>query len=173
MQRDERDERLPDILAQDTEFPQYFLHLLGMTEATHPETFLVLKIAARVGENAMVYFKDRYRRERPSQIIPALFPPVEFSHPSYPSGHALVSHLMARCAATVRPEMKDALTELANEIAYNREAAGLHTRSDTKAGAELADKLFDRLSGLERVKQAFEAAKEEWKAGDQAQKKIA
>jgi hypothetical protein len=162
----ERAASMPDILAQDTGFPEHLVHLLGMTEKTHPKTFLVLKIAAWCGQMAMVHFKKQRKRLRPSQIMPALFPPVDFLHPSWPSGHSLVSHLMARCAAAVRPEMGGVLTNLADEIGRNREVAGLHFVSDTKAGIELAGKLFDIIMEIPSIKQAIDDAKTEWQPLD-------
>jgi hypothetical protein len=163
MYAEERAALMPDIIAQDTGFPEHFVHLLGMTEKTHPKTFLVLKIAAWCGQTAMVYFKKQKKRLRPSQIMPALFPPVDFLHPSWPSGHSLVSHLMARCAAAVRPEMGGVLRGLADQIGRNREVAGLHFASDTNAGIELADKLFDDIiMRIPSIQRAIDDAKTEW-----------
>jgi acid phosphatase (class A) len=163
MYDEERAALMPEIVAQDTGFPEHFVHLLGMTEKTHPKTFLVLKIAAWCGQTAMVYFKKQKKRLRPSQVMPALFPPVDFLHPSWPSGHSTVSHLMARCAAAVRPEMEGVLTRLANQIGRNREVAGLHFASDTNAGIELADKLFAIIRGIPSIQQAIDDAKTEWR----------
>jgi hypothetical protein len=78
MYAEDRAALMPEIIAQDTGFPEHFVHLLGMTEKTHPKTFLVLKIAAWCGQTAMVYFKKQKKRLRPSQIMPGLFPPVDF-----------------------------------------------------------------------------------------------
>jgi hypothetical protein len=174
MYKENRAALMAEIIAQDTGFPEHFVHLLGMTEKTHPKTFLVLKIAAWCGEMAMVYFKKQKKRLRPSQIMPALFPPVDFLHPSWPSGHALVSRLMARCAAAVRPEMRGVLEGLANQVGHNREVAGLHFASDTRAGIELADTLFDATimgePGIPSIKQAIRDAETEWRPLNQAKK---
>ena len=168
MYEEERAALIDDIKAQDTCFPYYFVHLLGMTDKSHPKTFLVLKIAAWCGEMAMVLFKRQKKRLRPSQIMPSLFPPVDFHHPSWPSGHAQNSHLMAHCAAAVRPEMRGVLTRLADEIGRNREVAGLHFASDTNAGIELAGKLFDIIMGIPSIKQAIDDARTEWQPLKQA-----
>jgi len=164
---EERAALMSEIIAQDTGFPEHFVHLLGMTEKTHPRTFLVLKIAAWCGQTAMVYFKKQKKRLRPSQIMPALFPPFDFLHPSWPSGHQLVSLVMARCAAAVRPEMEDVLTRLAYEIGRNRMVAGLHFPSDTNAGIELAHKLFDIIKEIPSIRQAIDDAKTEWQPLEQ------
>ena len=154
---------MPHIVAQDTCFPEYFVRLLNITEKTHPNTFLVLKIAARVGETAMVCLKKEYNRPRPSEILPSLFPPIPFHHPSYPSGHSLVAHLMAHCAGAVRPDMRDLLVRLADQIGRNREIAGLHFPSDTAAGIDFAEQLFERVQGIPKVNAVLDDARAEWK----------
>jgi acid phosphatase (class A) len=154
---------MPHIVAQDTCFPEYFVRLLNITERTHPNTFLVLKIAARVGETAMVCLKKEYNRPRPSEILPFLFPPIQFHHPSYPSGHSLVAHLMAHCAGAVRPDMRDLLVRLADQIGRNREIAGLHFPSDTAAGIDFAEQLFELVQGVPKVNGVLDDARAEWK----------
>ena len=54
---------------------------------------------------------------------------------------------MAHCAAAVRPEMRDVLRRLADVIGHNREVAGLHFASDTRAGRELAGRTRQGTSG--------------------------
>jgi hypothetical protein len=162
MRDNERDGLMSEIIKQDACYHEYFIRLLGMTERTHPKTYVVLKIAARVGEMAAAEFKYRSKRLRPSQIIPALLPPVPFDHPSYPSGHALLAHLMARCAQAVRPEMAQVLGTLADDISRNREVAGLHYPTDTKAGKELAGKLFNHIERIPNIAGAIAAARTEW-----------
>jgi membrane-associated PAP2 superfamily phosphatase len=64
-------------------------------------------------------------------------------HPSFPSGHALQSWLIARCLTKVIYDYKPHLKWLARRIAINRERAGLHYRSDTDAGYSIAKQLKD------------------------------
>jgi hypothetical protein len=162
MAEKERQEFMHHIVAQDVCFPEYFVRLLDITEKTYPKTFLVLKIAARVGETAMVCLKKEYNRPRPSEVLPFLFPPLEFYHPSYPSGHSLVAHLMAHCAGAVRPDMRDLLIRLADQIGKNREIAGLHFPSDTAAGIDFAGQLFDLVQKVPSVTKALDDARAEW-----------
>src|SRR3954465_9527773 len=61
-----------EILQQDQNFQVYWLQLMTISRTSHPKTFFLLKVAARIGEVLMVHFKEKYRRPRPSQICPAL-----------------------------------------------------------------------------------------------------
>ena len=50
----------------------------------------------------MLYYKGTQKRPRPSQLLPALLPPVPVpGHASWPSGHATQAWLMALCAEYV------------------------------------------------------------------------
>jgi membrane-associated phospholipid phosphatase len=178
---DERVDALGEIVAQNAsyeDFMAYFLGLLRITPSSHPKTFQLLHIAGLVGILTAIYFKDqpdgancpeREPRARPSQVCPALMPPVEVpGHPSFPSGHATQSMLMALCVEAAFPtdELKNAwrplLQTLAGRIARNREIAGLHFPSDTHAGQELASFVFEKLKGG-RFEEVVTAAKKEWK----------
>ena len=67
-----------------------------------------------------MHYKAKFNRERPSQVCPALLPPIPVpGHASYPSGHATQAHLMALCVAdVVRNAVLDAnLKALAARIA--------------------------------------------------------
>jgi membrane-associated phospholipid phosphatase len=149
---DERPAALGEIFGQDKEFMRYFLALIGATPGTHPATFLVLNAANLVATLAVMYFKTKFDRPRPSQIVPALLPPIPVpGHASYPSGHSTQAHLFALCATAVLQEASGqgidlVLTRLANRIGRNREIAGLHYPSDTAAGAGLASDLFSILT---------------------------
>jgi hypothetical protein len=80
-------------------------------------------------------------------------PPIPVpGHPAYPSGHSTQAHLMALCVKDVLPTaalqnaLGEVIDELADRIARNREIAGLHFESDSKAGENLAQSLFEVLS---------------------------
>ena len=94
----ERPEALGEILEQDQNFQVGFLHLLMINRNSHPNTYLLMKMAARVGEMMMVHLKRHFSRARPSQICPTLYPAVAVpGHSAYPAGHALIAQLTARC----------------------------------------------------------------------------
>ena len=114
-------------------------------------------------------------RARPSQVCPALMPPVPVpGHPSFPSGHATQAMLMALCAEAalakstviIPTPLQDAwrplLQTLAGRIARNREIAGLHFESDTNGGLELAAEAFKKLSAGAKFKKVQDDASMEW-----------
>jgi hypothetical protein len=173
--RDERPDALGEIIAQADEFISYFMTVMGATPRTHPATFRVFNIANLIAIMVVMHFKGVHDRARPSHICPALLPPLEVpGHASYPSGHSTQAHLFARCAKAMLPQEKGddvvvgvVLDALAARIARNREIAGLHYESDSKAGEYLAGKIFDILSGntrMQNFKMAMTNAIAEWKA---------
>jgi hypothetical protein len=127
-----------------------------------------------------MHFKGVFARKRPSTLEPMLMPPISLpGHASYPSGHATQAYLIARCAKLLfsgdRLAKLDAdLDALAQRIAWNREIAGLHYPSDSAAGKELAEQIYDYIIGdyesgqpeLERLETVLDAAKREWRDDD-------
>ncbi|MDM0020531.1 hypothetical protein [Variovorax saccharolyticus] len=140
----ERPEALGEILEQDQNFQLELLHLLMINGASHPQTYLLMKLAARVGELMMVHLKRQFNRARPSQICPTLYPPVGVpGHSAYPAGHALIARLTALCLKEVVPqEVHDSLDELVRRISVNRLIAGLHFATDNAAGVQAANLIF-------------------------------
>jgi membrane-associated phospholipid phosphatase len=171
---DERPDALGEILGQNDEFMRYFVAAMGATADTHPMTMLVLNAANLVATMAVMYFKTKFDRVRPSQLIPALLPPIPVpGHASYPSGHSTQAHLFALCAteilqATPGVGISLVLTKLADRIARNREIAGLHYPSDSEAGKNLASDLFTILNNAgvmpppSTFAAAMAAAQAEW-----------
>ena len=152
MALDERPDALGEIIDQADEFIGYFMTIMGGKPATHPASYLVFNMANLVATLVAMHFKGVHDRPRPSHVSPALLPPLEVpGHASYPSGHATQAHLFARCAKDMLPVgqqtgMGMVLDALAARIARNREIAGLHYESDSKAGKYLADEIFKILS---------------------------
>ncbi len=168
---DERADALADILSQSDEFISYFLNMMTARPGAYPYTTKVLGIASLVGTFVAMYFKNLYSRPRPSQLSPALLPPIEIpGHASFPSGHSTQAHLMALCMNDVfnglpqQNTMIDDLWTLADCIARNREIAGLHYPSDTAAGIAFAYWIHSLLNGAGQAhyQQAVAAAAGEW-----------
>ena len=171
----ERADSLSEILSQSNEFISYFLNLMTARPGAYPHTTQVLGIASLVGTFVAMYFKGAYRRPRPSQLCPALLPPIEVpGHASFPSGHSTQAHLMALCMNDVlqglpqQNTMVDDLWTLADRIARNREIAGLHYASDSAAGVAFARTILPLLNtplpggNPTRYQQAVANAKGEW-----------
>ena len=161
----ERPEAMGEILNQANNQQLCFMQLLMMTQNSHPKTFFAMKLAARVGEVVMMRLKRQWNRPRPAQYCPILYPPVAVpGHASYPAGHAVIAHLTAEVLKeiTVEPASKTpttpakspyekSLDALADEIGLNRVIAGLHFRSDIRAGAEAGIKTHEFLAGMSNV----------------------
>lgn len=149
----ERPEALGEIIQQDQNLQLSWLQLLMMDASTHPCTFLLMKLAARVGETMMMLLKRKFDRPRPSQVSPNLFPPVAVpGHGSYPAGHALIGRLTSICLDEVVPKRTAALMELARRAAFNRVIAGLHYESDINEGSNAADKILPLLQRCQTYK---------------------
>jgi acid phosphatase (class A) len=130
------------------------MDILMMTQNSHPKTFFVMKVAARVGEVVMMHLKRKFNRTRPSQMFPLLSPPIEVpGHSAYPAGHALIAQLTAKVlieATTkgTKSPYDEALKALAAEIGFNRVVAGFHFRSDITAGEFAGDLTHQFLKGM-------------------------
>lgn len=157
-------ERLAEIIDQNLGFLGYYVDLLMIRPDAYPKTHLVIKIACRVAELTMAYYKEKFNRARPSQLRPELMPPVLVTgHPSYPSGHALTAYLISNCLGSVCPgPTSTALAKLADRIAINREIAGFHYPSDTAAGRFIAEEAYRILQNCPSFAEAVTDAKKEW-----------
>jgi hypothetical protein len=172
--QDERADALGEIVAQHDGFASYFFALLTADPALYPATNLLINIASIVAAFTVLYFKNgagKYLpRPRPSQVCPALLPPVPVpGHPSYPSGHATEAHLVEFVLNEVFSKSdpkKNDLEALAARIARNREIAGLHYPSDSKAGKQLAKDIHALLQASKLCPlyaKAITDAQSEWK----------
>ena len=68
----------------------------------YPQTTKVLAIVSLIGTFVAMEYKRLYGRPRPSELCPALLPPIAVpGHASFPSGHSTQAHLMALCLMDV------------------------------------------------------------------------
>jgi hypothetical protein len=156
---------LSEILDQQDNGPLQWDALMGLDRVARPATYVVKEVALCVGEMVAVYYKNIYKRPRPSQLCPALRPPFgPPKHPAFPSGHATQGHLMSLCLGTAAPNYSSDLDWLASRVAKNRERAGLHYPSDSAAGQQLAEGAFAKLNSSQcpTFAQLMTAAKAEW-----------
>ena len=91
--------------------------------------------------------KYYYNRARPFQhdnsvLSSAVLQNKTTSNPSYPSGHAVQSYVLAIDLAKRFPDRKDQLYEVAERIALSRVQGGVHYPSDIRYGKELAEKMY-------------------------------
>ena len=160
---DHRAAHLGEILSQRANMAAYWLNLLMFDQCSHPATIDIVNIALRVGQFAAMHFKFKYKRPRPSQLDPRIFPLIVVpGHASYPSGHATEGTLLSLCLAEIVPAATLPLQSLALRVATNREVAGVHYPSDSRAGERLANACFERLKTCHSFIDAMAAARAEW-----------
>ena len=180
MMRQERERYLSEICSQQDSAAQYWPLLLRFTRAVKPATHRLIRTAVRVGELAVVYYKNEYKRPRASTVCPGLFPPFgPPGHPAFPSGHStqswLITFLLGKDGLTGKPDpvnptkmisiYEPQLEWLAERVAVNRERAGFHYPTDTAAGKHLAQEILTLLKSLpagSHFQTMFAEAKAEW-----------
>ena len=91
----------------------------------------------------VLFIKYKNDRVRPSFLTNKIKPCIEVpEHPSYPSGHSIQAYMLAHILSDKYPNKKEHLFRIADKIAKNRELAGVHYKSDTEFGKDLAKKLY-------------------------------
>lgn len=159
----EREDRFAEVLHQrDAEgCITYWMGMLNIQPGKHPNTYLLIRVARKLGEMIVMCLKAHFNVPRPSQLCPALVP--MFDPPqtaAYPAGHALQSYLISYFLRRVMPNMPqsskppiwggtlphEGLFALARRVADNRVIGGVHYDIDNEAGfliAKRIDEWFD------------------------------
>ena len=101
------------------------------------------------------YFKDKYDRKRPIEVDKTLntLPSKTNKTPSYPSGHAAQSRIVAKYVGGKFPEHEVSLIEAGNECGYGRVLAGFHYPSDYEVGNLLGDKMYELMNKDNYIKE--------------------
>lgn len=155
--------RVSEITAQANDFTPYWANLLSCSAASRPATWGLVLVGLQIGGLAAAYYKLRYIRARAAQVWPVIAPIIPTpAHPSYPSGHALQSHLIAELVKLAVPTMGLACDILANRIAFNRELAGVHFPSDTAASKEIVARIMPLLTEVPEFNNIIQQVKLEW-----------
>ena len=75
--------------------PDYIVAFIGATGA-FPWTMELINCGLAIGNIAYSYYKQQFKRVRPSSLCPGLAPPFgPPAHPSFTSGHSFLGHLIA------------------------------------------------------------------------------
>jgi PAP2 superfamily len=159
----QRKRRLPDIMDERDNTSSQFMRVVMFSAASHPNTTVLFEAMVTVGAIVVMHYKNKFGRPRPSQLEPALRPLLDVpGHASYPSGHATQAYLVAQALTTVirNHEIGRELYSIAEQVAVNREWAGLHYASDSAAGKQLARELFPYIE--DAYEATFAAAAREW-----------
>jgi len=146
----------------------------------------MLIVADAVTALITMHYKYYFNRPRPTQVVPGFMSPIQHGgHASFPSGHSTQAHVFAALLTKVVPSclgdpdptneapkrttIGKALGVLAHRIARNREIAGLHYPSDSRAGVVLAEAITEKIlldpTYLPKFKCLVDAATHEWANG--------
>jgi len=131
----------------------------GGFDATRALLAIVLEMSNEIGMS----YKNRFSRLRPNILQPLIRPFIAVpSHASYPSNHSFQSFAVAEMFARIYPEHPgcNALFLRAQRVAENREWAGLHYPSDTRAGRDLAKQTVAYIA--EALDDLMYQAQQEW-----------
>jgi len=96
----------------------------------------------------IIKLKEYYDRPRPATLAKSMG--VDFlgdelesaQSPSYPSGHAIQSYVMANMLSDQFPEHEENLLKIAEIISQSRIDRGVHFPTDIEYGKEVAESLF-------------------------------
>ena len=141
--KDDRTDRLPEILIQATDLWPFWTLVTGIQPERAPRTAELMDVAAQLSPWIGQPLKHLLNIDRPSERSARVQPLIAVpGHASYPSGHATGAWLFA----TVMPALLGLadndpvvrmLHSMAGRISHNREVAGLHDELDSAAGREL------------------------------------
>jgi len=125
-----------------------------------------------MGNMFYMYYKEVFRRVRPSTVAPGLVPPYgPPRHPAFPSGHSFAGHFCALLLLEIdelaavhgepqengprrKPKIEEVMSRdpckgpllwLADRMAKNRERAGLHYPTDSLASRWMAGAVWKLL----------------------------
>ena len=127
---------------------ELFLHgMLDLYSVTSEERDKIVKIVRNEIDPVIMHMKHKYNRARPyhldTSIVPAITPP---KHPSYPSGHSTQAYFIAYLLGEKHKHKEEEYLKISQRVAENREYAGVHYKSDTAYGKELAHYLWKQYS---------------------------
>ncbi len=160
-----QDEKLNDVVIakiKEQEFLDFYYFGKDLFE-NRPNTEKLFKVIDLESKIALLNQKLKFDRVRPKYVNTALNEVIETpSYPSYPSGDATQSRLFAMLFTSLDPANKDKYMALADEIALNKELAGLNYRSDSYIGKLYAQFILGKLMENQMFQGLYFAAVSEW-----------
>lgn len=131
--------------------------------SSFPHTAFLLSEVDQSLDIIIMRAKHSFDRVRPSYLDPTLSTAISVPlHPSYPSGHATQVFVYAHILSELDPQNTDIYWQRAEEIAVNREYAGVHYPSDTAAGKQLAAAYYAHLLQNSYFQALLFNAQKEW-----------
>jgi hypothetical protein len=96
LMQDDRDRYLAEIIEQADGLADYIIAFIDASQARYPWTIELISCGLAIGNIAYFYYKQQFKRVRPSTLCPGLAPPFgPPAHPSFTSGHSFLAHLIA------------------------------------------------------------------------------
>jgi hypothetical protein len=167
LMQDDRERYLAEADMQADGVADYFIHFLSIDRCQFPWTVELIACGLAIGNLAYMYYKAYFKRVRASFLCPGLVPPFgPPRHPSFPSGHSFLGHLIPLLllevagiaqrfgifaapggpggtpnAANVlagRAPVASPLLWLGERMAKNRERMGFHYASDSSGSRHIA-----------------------------------
>jgi hypothetical protein len=166
-----RTQHCKDICEQNStqQLSEFFIALID--SYGKPGTNLLLRNVENDMLRVVLFQKKlpNFNRVRPYQVYPSLEPPFTPGHASYPSGHATQSHAIAKVIEMILSPrtvqyagLIASCYELGDEIARNRERAGVHYPSDSAAGKVLANLFVEQARSFKAFQDRLAEAQTEW-----------
>jgi len=158
----EREDRLPEILAQSDDLLSFFRVVLGIDSTASPILAEVLAVAWQWATPLVMALKNDVAALRPVQRAPSVMPVIATpAHGALPSGHATMSVLTSEILAALlfdsdpkHPRVLQ-MDRLVRRMAFNRVVAGVHFPVDSAAGYALGLQLAGHFVGWATGKPAF------------------
>ena len=96
LMQDDRDRYMAEIIEQADGSAGYITAFIDTNESRRPWTMELINCGYAIGNVAYFYYKQQFRRVRPSTLCPGLAPPFgPPAHPSFTSGHSFIGHFIA------------------------------------------------------------------------------
>lgn len=127
---------------------ELYLHgILDLYSVTKEERSKIVTIIRNEIDPVIMHMKHKYNRARPYHLDPSIVPSISPpKHPSYPSGHSTQAYFIAFLLGEKHKQKEQEYLKISQRIAENREYAGVHYKSDTMYGKELAHHLWKQYS---------------------------
>ncbi len=106
--------------------------------------------------------KYKYARIRPYMLEPKLKNLEKAGAPSYPTGTATDSYILAYIYQELAPEFTDIFVKDAYDMSQSREIIEVHYPSDVEGSRILARQFVNKLFQNKKFLQDFEGVKKEW-----------
>jgi len=134
----------------------------------NPKTLpLTADLMANVWRDANYFIwalKYKYARIRPYMLEPKLKNLEKAGAPSYPTGTATDSYILAYIFQELAPEFTDVFVKDAYDMSQSREIIEVHYPSDVEGSRILARQFVNKLFQNKKFLSDFEGVKKEWAA---------